>query len=49
MNPEIIVIGNQTTTLNRRQTDEARCYLSYIGNFCGANADDNKGCGKTVA
>ena len=48
MNAEITILGNQYSTLNQKQIDEARCYLSHIGNYCGANADDNKGCGKTV-
>ena len=48
-NIEITVLGNQYTTLNQRQIEEVRCYLSFIGNYCGANADDNKGCGKSVA
>jgi len=48
-NVEIIVLGNQYTTLNQKQIEEARCYLSFIGNYCGANADDVKGCSKTVA
>ncbi len=49
----IVIEGNQTTNLNSRQQNEARCYFSYLLNgrehHCGLNADYNKGCKKTVS
>lgn len=39
--------------LNSIEIEEARCYLTFIAKgsepFCGLNADDGKGCGKTVS
>src|SRR3990167_2140644 len=41
--------GTQKSNLNSDQIEEARCFLSQIyGNFCGAGAEQGKGCGKTV-
>lgn len=45
---EVEVISNSNTRLNSIMIEEARCYLSFIGNFCGSNSDNNRGCLKTA-
>ena len=47
-NDTIEILGEQSSNLNSVQIEEARAYLSSIGNFCGANSDGNIGCHKTV-
>lgn len=46
--PVIEIVGDQSSNLNSNQIEEARSFLSCIGNFCGANADLDSGCHKTV-
>ena len=40
--------GSQYSNLNAGQIEEGRCFLSYIGNVCGANCDHGEGCHRNV-
>ena len=48
MENDVITLGNQHSCLNSNQIKQSQEYLNTtFGLFCGAGADNNKGCGMT--